>query len=131
MIQIPLLDDDPSHRLKLFGYSEREAGFLCLVGLQGGYFLRRQYSQFTGVRAGKADVSLVEKLLQKGHAIEIVGCRHGTVYHLDSRSFYAALAPGDNRNRRSRAARSIKTRLMALDYILDNPRPRYGINILD
>jgi len=125
MIQLPLLDDDPVHRLMLLGYSEREADFLCLVGLQGGYFLRRQYSQFTGAQAGKADAALVDKLLQKGHATEIIGCRQGKAYHLAARGFYAALAHGDNRNRRNRPAGSIKTRLMALDYILDNLGPRY------
>ncbi len=29
--------------LKGLGYTEREAAFLCLAALHGGYFLRRQY----------------------------------------------------------------------------------------
>jgi hypothetical protein len=125
MIQIPLLGDDPVHRLKLFGYTEREADFLCLVGLQSGFFLRRQYTQFAGTRAGGADVALITKLLAKGHASAVMGCHQTQVYHLCARSFYAALAPGDNRNRRMRPPASIKCRLMALDYILDHSGPRY------
>ena len=35
-----------------FGYTEREAAFLCIASLHGGFFLRRQYSQFTGTAPG-------------------------------------------------------------------------------
>jgi len=125
MIQIPLLGDDPVHRLKLFGYTEREADFLYLVGLQSGFFLRRQYTQFAGTRAGGADAALITKVLGKGHASAVMGCHQTQVYHLHARSFYAALAPGDNRNRRMRPPASIRCRLMALDYVLDHPGPRY------
>jgi hypothetical protein len=125
MIQIPLLVDDPVHRLMLFGYSEREAEFLCLAGLQSGFFLRRQFTQFAGRRAGGADAALIEKVLRNRHACAVEGCRQIAVYHLCARPFYAALASGDNRNRRMRPPDAIKGRLMALDYVLDHPGPRY------
>jgi hypothetical protein len=125
MTQLPLLDDDPVHNLMLMGYSEREADFLCLAGLQSGFFLRRQYCQFTGIRGGRVDAELVEKLLAKGHATAVAGCHKTVIYHLGARPFYAALRAGDNRNRRMRPAMSIKNRLMGLDYVLDHPGPRY------
>jgi len=125
MTQMPLFNEDAIHRLRLFGYSEREAEFLFLAGLQSGFFLRRQYSQFAGARAGGADAALVEKLLRNRHASSVSGCGQTQVYHLGARSFYAALAPGDNRNRRMRPPAAMKSRLMALDYVLDHPGPRY------
>ena len=39
--------DDPIPDLRKFGYTEREAAFLYLVGIHSGYFLRRQYLTFT------------------------------------------------------------------------------------
>ncbi len=125
MTQMSLLEDDPIHRLMLFGYTEREASFLCLVGHQSGFFLRRQYCEFIRRRAGRPDTELIEKLRAKGHATTAEGYRKAVIYHLSARPFYAALAAGDNRNRRMRPAASIKSRLMGLDYVLDNPGPRY------
>jgi hypothetical protein len=125
MTQLPLFKNDPIHHLMLMGYSEREAAFLCLAGLQSGFFLRRQYAQFAGRRMGWADTALVEKLIAKGHATAIAACHKTVVYHLNSRPFYTALASGDNRNRRTRTPVSIRSRLMGLDFILDHPGPRY------
>src|SRR5581483_3221857 len=125
MTQLPLFNNDAIHRLILLGYSERESNFLCLAGLQSGYFLRRQYCQFIGVRAGRPDAELIEKLLARGHATTVAGCNKSVVYHLGARPFYAALTDGDNRNRRMRPPDAIRGRLMALDYVLDHPGPRY------
>lgn len=125
MTQLPLFSDDAIHRLRLCGYSERESNFLCLAGLQSGFFLRRQYCQFTGIRSGRPDAELVEKLLAKGHATAVAGCNKTVVYHLSARPFYAALGQGDNRNRRMRPADAIKNKLMGLDYVLDHPGLRY------
>jgi hypothetical protein len=125
MTQLPLFNNDPVHNLMLMGYSEREAAFLRLAGLHSGFFLRRQYCQFTGIRGGRVDADLVEKLLAKGHATAAEGCHKTVIYHLGARTFYAALSAGDNRNRRMRPAVSIKNRLMGLDYVLDHPGPQY------
>lgn len=125
MTQLPLFNNDPVHNLMLMGYSEREGAFLRLAGLQSGFFLRRQYCQFTGIRGGRVDTELVEKLCAKGHATAVEGCHKTVIYHLGARPFYAALTAGDNRNRRMRPAVSIKSRLMALDYVLEHPGPLY------
>ena len=125
MTQLPLFNNDAIHRLMLCGYSERESNFLCLAGLQSGFFLRRQYCQFTGIRSGRPDAELVQKLLVNGHATAVAGCHKTVVYHLSARRFYTALCQGDNRNRRMRPADAIRNRLMGLDYVLDHPGPRY------
>ena len=51
-----------------FGYTEREAAFSCIAALHGGFFLRRQYSQFTGTAPGGADTVLIDKLLARGQS---------------------------------------------------------------
>jgi len=107
--------------LRQFGYSEREAAFLCLAALHGGYFLRRQYCRFLGTGSGRPDDLLVCKVLSLGH-----GRRHSTgrrtfLYHLCSRTLYNAIGEPDNRNRHPRPPYAIKARLMALDYVLAYP----------
>ena len=42
--------------LEPFGYTTRQAQFLALVALHGGYFLRRQFVAFTGRTHGLATV---------------------------------------------------------------------------
>jgi len=107
------------------GYTEREALFLCLAALHGGFFLRRQFCQFIASHSGGADAVLIEKLINTGHGIGVTGCQKATIYHISARPFYAALGQEDNRNRRMRPPVSIKNRLMALDYILDHPPHQY------
>jgi hypothetical protein len=49
------------------GYNEREASFLILAALHGGYFLRRQYAAFCGHEPRGSAECLIEKALLKGH----------------------------------------------------------------
>ena len=125
MSQITLTDGERIQRLMGFGYAEREAAFLCLAALHGGFFLRRQYCQFIGSHAGGADATFVEKLLAKRHGTAVAGCYKAMIYHVSARPLYAALGQEDNRNRRMRPPVSIKNRLMGLDYILDHPHHPY------
>ena len=48
-------DLDRCHALEMLGYTARQAQFLVLVALHGGYFLRRHYVAFTGTRARSGD----------------------------------------------------------------------------
>src|SRR5215813_2044747 len=68
MSQIPMSNEDRLIALSRFGYTEREAAFLCLAALHGGYFMRRQYGDFAGKEAGGIATSLIEKALAKEHA---------------------------------------------------------------
>ena len=63
MPQIAMTNDERSDALRRFGYTEKEARFLCLAGLHGGYFLRRQFAEFIGNSSGGTPASLIEKLL--------------------------------------------------------------------
>jgi hypothetical protein len=121
MGQIPLTNDQRVEALRRFGYTEREAGFLCLAALHGGYFLQRQYARYLGKEAGGTVAVLIEKTLAWQHAKASTYVRNIHVYHLNARPFYAALGQSDNRNRRERQPLTIKNRLMGLDFVLTHP----------
>jgi hypothetical protein len=118
----------PSERIQALGrlgYSEREAAFLCLAALHGGYFLRRQYCRFLGKAAGGTAATLIEKLLDNGHAKGTTFAGNVHIYHLSAPPLYAALGQEDNRNRRLRQPVTIKIKLMGLDFVLQHPRHEF------
>src|ERR1035437_5421008 len=121
MSAISLTNEERIQEVMRLGYSEREAAFLCLAALHGGYFLRRQFLQFAGNESAGVIAALTEKLLEKGHATGKKVGRGVMLYHLSSRPFYKAIGETDNRNRREHSPLSIKTRLMGLDYVLAHP----------
>ena len=125
MSQITLTSAERIQGLTSLRYTEREAAFLAIAALQGGYFLRRQYCQFLGKEVGGTAAALIDKVLLKEHARAITGCSGAIVYHLCARPFYAALGQADNRNRRFHPPMVIKNRLMGLDFVLDHPGETY------
>lgn len=111
--------------LSAFGYTEAEARFLYLVAAHSGYFTVRQFLDFTHARSGKRNARFVEKLFALGHASAQRYMRRSLVYHLRSRQIYEAIGKAHLRNRREHELDYIKTRLLALDFILANPEDRY------
>jgi hypothetical protein len=111
--------------LRRLGYSEREASFLCLAALHGGYFLRRQYVQFLGKSAGGTVAALIDRAFTLRHVKASTFANKTYVYHLGARPLYAALGEEDNRNRRERQPLSIKRKLMGLDFVLSHPQYHY------
>jgi hypothetical protein len=111
--------------LRDFGYSEVEARFLELVATHSGYFTVRQFLDFAKAKSGKRNARLVEKLFSLGHARAQRYTRRNLVYHLCSRQMFAAIGKEHLRNRRGHELRHIKTRLLALDYILAHPEDDY------
>src|ERR1700674_2499242 len=112
-----LTNNERIENLMGFGYAEREAAFLCMAALNGGFFLRRQFCPFIGSGAGGADATLVEQVLAKRHGTAIFGCQKAMIYHISARPFYKVIRQENNRNRRMRPPVSVKNRLMGLDYI--------------
>lgn len=125
MSQEPRTQAERIGALRQFGYTEREAGFLCLAALHGGYFVRRQYARFLGKESGGTVAALVQKVLASEHAKASTYADKTHVYHLCTRPFYQALGQVDNRNRRERQPLSIKNRLMGLDFVLAHPDNTY------
>jgi len=125
MSQVSLTNRERTEAVIRLGYTEREAAFLSLAALHGGFFLRRQYCHFIGKEVGGTAAALVEKLVEKGHGTAAAGCRNAMVYHVSARPFYAVLGQEDNRNRRPRPPVVVKNRLMGLDFVLDHLGHRY------
>jgi hypothetical protein len=111
---------DPIQSLEAIGYVAREASFLYLVATHSGYFLRRQYHTFTQRSGGKIANRFLSKASRHRHiqVIECVQKRH--VYHLTSKSVYAALGFAGSQHRRIKSDTYIKSRLMVLDFMLDH-----------
>lgn len=121
----PMTGSERIAALESLGYTSREAAFLCIAALHGGYFLRRQYCGFIGKETGGTVNALVEKLLSQKHAVATSARNNTKIYHLGSRPFYALLGETDNRNRRDHSAPAMKKRLMSLDFVLAHRSQRY------
>src|SRR5258706_13100910 len=112
-------------RLRDFGYSEVEARFRYRVATHSGYFTVRQFLDFANAKSGKRNARLVEKLFTLGHASAQRYTRRSLVYHLCSRQLYSAIGKDYLRNRREHELTHIKTRLLALDFILAHRKEDY------
>lgn len=107
------------------GYEANEATFLTLAAIHSGYFVRRQYAEFLGLGRGGNEQRFVEKLLQKGHASFTRYHLNKVVYHIRAKSIYSRLGQTDNRNRRDKAPRTLKRKLMCLDFVLAHKGHRF------
>ncbi|MGC2332817.1 MAG: hypothetical protein WA581_15295, partial [Candidatus Acidiferrales bacterium] len=111
--------------LRSFGYTEEEACFLYLVATHSGYFTCQQFLQFIKTKPGKRSVAFAHKVLDKNHASAKEYLRHGRVFHLFSRNLYEAIGRENIRFRRIHSTEYIRTRLLALDFILGNQNFTY------
>ena len=66
--------------LEMLGYTPRQAQFLVLVSLHGGYFLRRQYVAFTGTPHGQAAVRFLAHAVAREHVRVLPDGRQGHVF---------------------------------------------------
>lgn len=110
--------DSPTTALTRFGYTPRQAAFLALVALHGGFFLRRQYVTFRGAADGTRLTDLLKRAVQRHHATLATYCRATKVYHLFAHPLYDALGIGDSRNRRAAPPAAVTFKLMTLDVVL-------------
>ena len=118
-------DLERSRGLAYFGYTARQAHFLTLVALHGGYFLRRQYVQFTGAGHGLAAVRFLAKAAAHDHIRQLPHGRHGAMFHLCARPVYAAMGQEHNRNRRPAEWIAVVRKLMTLDFVLTKPAVQF------
>jgi len=66
--------DAGGRRIERLDYSLAEAAFLCRVAKAGGYFLRRQFLDFTGHRMGQTVVDFTTRLVRSRYATaEVLG----------------------------------------------------------
>jgi hypothetical protein len=118
-------DIERSQALDYFGYTPRQAHFLTLVALHGGYFLRRQYVEFTGGGHGLAAVRFLAKAASHDHIRQFPYGRHGAMFHLCARPLFAALGQEHNRNRRPAEWIAVVRKLMTLDFVLTKPAAQF------
>ncbi|SRR5713101_5642159 len=119
------LREDQLVGLRAFGYTEVEARFLYLVATHSGYFTVRQFLDFAHAKSGKRNARFVERLFSLGHASARRYTQRSLIYHLSSRHIYAAISKDHLRNRREHELAHIKTRLLALDFILAHAEDNY------
>lgn len=105
-----------------FGYTTREAEFLCIVAAHSGFFLQRQFMQFVDVAGRGPATYFLKKALERRHVREHLPER-GTqkVYHLFSRTVYAAIGKANSRHRRPGRYGLLEkaaVRITGLDFVL-------------
>jgi hypothetical protein len=111
--------------LHLLGYSKRESEFLFLVATHSGYFTNRQFKCFAQTESGSVSHAFVQKLLDRKHASYHAYRSGGRVYHLFARKVYQAIDRENLRTRKKHELEYVKTRLVALDFVLGSPQHRY------
>lgn len=111
--------------LRSFGYTEEESQFLYLVATHSGYFTCQQFSQFIKTKPGKRSVAFARKIMEKKHASSKEYLRHGRVFHLFSHHLYEAIGRENVSFRQVHSTEYIRTRLIALDFILRNQEFTY------
>jgi len=114
------LPRDRVETIAALGYTETEAGFLYLVATHSGYFTLRQFLSFAGSHWGKRSTSFAGKLLRHGHASVRDYMGTGSVFHLYSRLLYDPIEKDNHSNRRRHSFDYIRTRLVLLDFLLEN-----------
>jgi hypothetical protein len=111
--------------LLAFGYSEDEARFLYTVATHSGYFVARQFLEFTGAHWGKRTTGFWTKLQSLRHARVERFPKSGVVYHVFSRRLYRQIERENIRNRRTHELDFIKKRLAILDFVLSQQQHQY------
>jgi len=117
--------DGAIQALQALGYGEREARFLYVVAAHSGYFLRRQYETFAGLRRGASGSRFLRRALAANHIRSIPHSNRTGVFHLFSRPVYRAIGEEDNRNRRQRPHYSVKAKVITLDFVLGRSDRRF------
>ncbi len=116
---------DSVARLESFGYPPRQAAFLRLVLLFGGYFVRRQFTTFLSRGDGGLTTEFVRALVARNHATCATFRGKTQVVHVFAKRLYAALGEPDNRNRRPVEPATILRKLLTLDVVLAHRREHF------
>src|SRR5579872_5879816 len=111
--------------IESLGYTPEEARFLYIAATFSGYFVPRQFIAFTGAKWGSRSTNFTRKLESRGHVSWREYPHLDGVYHLASKLLYRLIGKENLRNRRRHSPDFIRTRLVALDFILANQGCEY------
>ena len=114
-----------SEGLQLLGYTRRESEFLFLATTHSGYFTTHQFKSFMETESGSVSHAFIRKLLERKHATYRAHRSGERVYHLFARKLYQAIDRENLRTRKKHELEYVKTRLVALDFVLAHPEHRY------
>jgi len=109
--------------IKALGYDEDEARFLDLVAVHSGYFVLRQFIDWTG-QSGKRP-SLGRKVESRGHGCWRIYPGTDRVYHLFSETLYHRIGRTRAQPYRHHSLQSVKARLILLDFVIANRQHDY------
>ncbi len=89
-----------------------------MVATHSGYFTNRQFKSFAQTESGSVSHAFIRKLLERKHATYHAYRSGGRVYHLFARKVYQAIERENLRTRKKHELEYVKTRLVALDFVL-------------
>jgi hypothetical protein len=112
--------DEDIAAIQTLGYTPDEARFLYLVAVHSGYFVARQFLALTGAPSGKRTANFAAKLESRGQVTWREYDHIGGVYHLFSKTIYRRIGKESLRNHRRHSVEFIRTRLLLLDFVLEN-----------
>ena len=111
--------DERVERVKLHGFTDRQAGFLVTVMLHAGVCLLRHYETYAGIRHGRKSSEFFEGLVARGYATwNTCGHHRARIVHVQHKPLYAAVGEPNNRHRRPTMLPRAVERLMLLDAVL-------------
>jgi hypothetical protein len=119
------MPEEQVERIAALGYTESEARFLYIVATHSEYFAMRHFKAFAGVQSGKRPTAFAHKLLKHAHATMRDYLGAGSVFHLFSRLIYGAIDVDNVRYRHQHSFDYIRTRLVQMDFLLENPAHDY------
>ena len=106
-------------RVRLHGFTDRQAAFLVTVMLHAGVCLGRQYCTFARIAYGQKMHDFFQSLLARGYATaRACGHHKARLYHVHHKPLYRAIGEPDNRHRRPTTLPRAIERLMVLDAVI-------------
>src|SRR5437870_2025546 len=106
-------------KVRLHGFTDRQAAFLVTVMLHAGVCLGRHYCNFSRIAYGRKMHDFFQSLLARGYATaRACGHHKARLYHIHYKPLYRAIGEPNNRHRRPTALPRAIERLMLLDAVL-------------
>ena len=113
-------------KVRLHGFTDRQAAFLVTVMLHAGVCLLRHYAAFARIPHGRKVCDFFDSLLARGYATATpCGHHRARVFHVHYKPLYRDIGEPENRNRRLATLPRVIERLMLLDAVLGDRDQRW------
>ena len=115
-------DESTIQGLRQFGYTALQFGFHSPRGAPFGSVPPKTVSSVRRYLKCKHATSFLGRLIENGHCRKAPLAGKISVYHLHSKAIYRAIGHPELRFRRPHGLDYIKTKLLSLDFVLQNTR---------